>query len=531
MSQPFGFSCTGGLNTNLNEFDMLKQPGIAKELTNFEVHPDGGYRRVNGYTPFGSTRPESSAAIHGVYPYGLGVVVCAGTSIYYSENGNTWTQINYNTGTHGSLQADLSSLTELNRPNQGQAQFALMTAPTGHVVGTHGSLSIATGADKLAHFFIEGTGVTRKFHYSETSTPAAAKYIEILEKHLCVVDTTNQASTVYYSKTNDDDDFTGTGSGSVTIADKVTGIKSFRNTLFIFCENTIHRLDNINNAATIAVTQVTNNVGCLSGYSIQEIGGDILFLAPDGLRLVAATARIGDIELGTVSRQVQALISSVTANISDYVISSVVLRHRSQYRLFYTGTGAAIEGSRGLVGTLTADGFQWAETKGIQAPAISSAFNSVSEEKVYHGDNSGYIYEHDTGNYFYQEGSQKVINAYYKTPNLDFGDSGTLKTLKYAKISFGPEGDIDPYLRVRYDYEDPTIPQPADYELEGIRLPAIFGTSLFNTGTFGGSLDPTSTQAIEGSGHTCSFRIYSEDNSSPYSINGLYFNYTPSGRR
>ena len=56
MSQPFGFSCTGGLNTNLNEFDMLKQPGVAKELTNFEVHPDGGYRRVNGYTPFGTTK-------------------------------------------------------------------------------------------------------------------------------------------------------------------------------------------------------------------------------------------------------------------------------------------------------------------------------------------------------------------------------------------------------------------------------------------------------------------------------------------
>jgi hypothetical protein len=115
-----------------------------------------------------------------------------------------------------------------------------------------------------------------------------------------------------------------------------------------------------------------------------------------------------------------------------------VLRHRSQYRLFYTGTGANIEASRGLVGTLTANGFEWSETKGIQAPAIASAFNSVSEEKVYHGDNSGYIYEHDTGNYFYQEGSQQLINAYYKTPNLDFGDAGTLKTLKLSKLRMVP---------------------------------------------------------------------------------------------
>lgn len=49
MSQPFGISCKGGLNTNLNEFEMLKQPGLASKLQNFEVDPDGGYRRIQGY--------------------------------------------------------------------------------------------------------------------------------------------------------------------------------------------------------------------------------------------------------------------------------------------------------------------------------------------------------------------------------------------------------------------------------------------------------------------------------------------------
>ena len=54
-SQPFGISCKGGLNTNLNQLEMLAQPGLATKLINFEVDPDGGYRRVNGYTAFGST--------------------------------------------------------------------------------------------------------------------------------------------------------------------------------------------------------------------------------------------------------------------------------------------------------------------------------------------------------------------------------------------------------------------------------------------------------------------------------------------
>ena len=54
-SQPFGLSCKGGLNTNLNQFEMLAQPGLATDLENFEVDADGGYRRINGFTRFGNS--------------------------------------------------------------------------------------------------------------------------------------------------------------------------------------------------------------------------------------------------------------------------------------------------------------------------------------------------------------------------------------------------------------------------------------------------------------------------------------------
>jgi hypothetical protein len=531
MSLAFGLSCKGGLNTNLNEFDMLQQPGMATELKNFEVDPDGGYRRINGYTPFGAVRPIEGAKVLGVTPYGLGAVVCVGPSVFYSEDGNSWIQVNYDTTSTGALEADLPTLTELDRPNQGQASFALMRAPTGHTDNLYGSLTIATGADKVAHFHIDGTGPTRTFVYEEISVPSAGKYVEIHDKHLCVVDSENAPSTVYYSATNDDRDFAGTGAGSVTIADRITGIKSFRDALYIFCENTIHRLDNINDPATTSVVQITNNIGCVSGYSIQEIGGDVLFLAPDGIRLVAATSRIGDVELSSVSRQVQSIISRLTKSISNYTINSVVIRDKSQYRLFYSRDGQDINTGFALIGTLTANGFEWSEAVGIQAPSATSAFDGTGTEKTYHGDNLGYIYTHDAGNYFYQNGIAKTISASYKTPNLDFGDPGTRKTIKYVKISLSPEGELQPTLRVRYDYEDQTILQPPDYVLSEVRTPAIFGAAVFGSSNFGGTLDPMIRQAIQGSGHASSFKIFSNDNKASYSINGLYFDYTPSGRR
>jgi hypothetical protein len=84
---------------------------------------------------------------------------------------------------------------------------------------------------------------------------------------------------VYYSGTNDIDSFSSSGSGSVVISDAVVGLASFRGDLIIFCKNSIHKLSNINDANNIAVTPITTNVGCLSHGSIQEIGGDILFLS------------------------------------------------------------------------------------------------------------------------------------------------------------------------------------------------------------------------------------------------------------
>ena len=51
--QPYGLSCKGGLNTNLTQFEMLAQPGLALILENFEVDTDGGYRRINGFEKFG----------------------------------------------------------------------------------------------------------------------------------------------------------------------------------------------------------------------------------------------------------------------------------------------------------------------------------------------------------------------------------------------------------------------------------------------------------------------------------------------
>ena len=52
-SQPFALACEGGLDKSSSAFEMLRRPGAATTLENFEVDIAGGYRRINGYSLFG----------------------------------------------------------------------------------------------------------------------------------------------------------------------------------------------------------------------------------------------------------------------------------------------------------------------------------------------------------------------------------------------------------------------------------------------------------------------------------------------
>ena len=87
-------------------------------------------------------------------------------------------------------------------------------------------------------------------------------------------------------------------------------------------------------SSDFAVKPVTRNIGCVNGQTIQEFAGDLIFLGPDGLRTIAGTARIGDVELGTISSNVQSIFDT---NLSDAgSFTSIVIPDKTQYRIFFT---------------------------------------------------------------------------------------------------------------------------------------------------------------------------------------------------
>ena len=93
-----------------------------------------------------------------------------------------------------------------------------------------------------------------------------------------------------------DTDFTAAnGSGTISVGSAITGLIVFRQQLIIFTETSIFQLTG-NTLADFQLQPVTTDIGCVDKDTIQEVGGDIMFLGPDGLRLLSATERLGDLD-------------------------------------------------------------------------------------------------------------------------------------------------------------------------------------------------------------------------------------------
>ena len=422
--------------------------------------------------------------------------------------------------------SSLAAATTINRTSQSNVKFINFES-TG---GQNGTIYGVDGANKIFEFFIDDNS---KYHFQELerSSPVGCSLIERYAERIVVAGKTASPSTVFYSTRLKPYDFEGASAGSIDVGDIVTGIKVFRNSLIIFCKNSIYELTNLD--STPIIKSVTKNIGCVSGNSIQEIGGDLIFLAPDGLRTVAGTARIDDVELGSISRKILPLVNELLNNFAAFTISSIVIRERSQYRLFYYRTGEADAGQRGIIGTFkySSEGipaFEWSQTKGMPVKFCTSNLNSTGTEVIFHSDESGFVYQHDIGSSF--NGSNVV--AEFQTPDMDYGDNGLRKSLYKVKVNIEPEGiQNDLNLIIKYDFESSEVPQPSNFNVGQLSAPSLFGSAVFGTSIFGTATLPSKSVLVNGSGFSNNFKFFSNDTNAPYSVNGMFVSFIAGGRR
>ncbi len=476
QTSPSAFPLQGGLVLNKSTFAM--QPGEAQELINFEPDIDGGYRRINGFTKYNTNVvPQTSASTEEVLLsciFNDTIVAARGTKIFTAAAGSgSWTE-----------------------RDSGRTSAGVYTFERFNFDGNN-KLIVADGnnAPTVFNTSFAATDVSSAGSGEVSTAVTGAKFIAVFKDHMFYAGMSSTPQEVVFSVPFDEDDFTtGSGAGSFKVDDTITGLKVFRENLFIFCQ------------------------------TIQEFAGDLIFLAPDGLRTVAGTARIGDVELGTISTPVQSIFNDNITSASGF--RSVVIPNKTQYRVFFTKSGVSQVLTEGVITSLRGQAFEFASLKGIR-PTSTDTVTSATGTIVIHGGEGGYVYQQESGNDF--DGT--AIGGKYRSPDISFGDPGIRKHMHRVLVSYKPEASISADLFLRYDYEDPDTPRPAAYSLTASDIVAVYGTGVYGTATYGGQSEPLLRQSVEGSGFNVALRVDDNGTTAPYALRGFQMEYQTGARR
>jgi len=566
---PLSFNCEGGLVLNRSTFIM--QPGQALELENFEPDVGGGYKRLLGFRPLvNQVVPETNVSSEAVLlstKFNNFVLAARGEKIFSSASTELSIKVVSTTAMAGAGTLTVGSTAGFSSSGTIQINSEIFTY-TGKSTGAFTGVTRATGGTTAANhavtdvvsetWTVRDTGRTSAARYNfekynfdgndklivvdQTNAPtifntsltasdvsqssvAGAKHVVAFKNHMFYSGMSSTPQEVVFSEPFDEDGFNASdGAGSIKVDDTVVGLKVFRDNLFIFCENRIFKMGG-SSLSDFAIVPVTRNIGCINGFSILEFAGDLVFLGPDGLRTVAGTARIGDVELGTISANVQRLFRENLDDADAFV--SLVIPDKTQYRIFFSKATGTISATIGVIAVMKGQGFEFSTMKGIR-PACADTVIEDGDVVVLHGGFDGFVYRQEKGNTF--DGT--LINAKYRSPDLSMGDPGVRKHMQRVNINYAPESTIDADLFVRYDYESSQATRPAAYPLDSTNVAGTYGSSTYGSAVYGGPSQPIVRKAVEGSGFAVALRVEDGANATaPYTLKGFQLEFQVGARR
>ena len=493
-------SCEGGLNTNR---DVLSQgqlaSGSAIRLINYEPSVSGGYRRISGFQEAYPSLPGTGAALGVCVANNVndGILACRAPTSgnnylhYWDDATDAWVAVT----TSGS-----PTMTGVNK-----VRFHRYNWSADEVI-------LVDGVNPAATY--DGTTYTQLTH---ANAPANPKYVTTFKSHMFLAGASASQNSLYFSAPLDETDFSvANGAGEINVGFDIVQIKTFRDELYIFGTNNIKKLVG-NSVADFQLQQVTNDLGCIASDSVVELGGDLLFIGPDGLRPVSGTDRIGDVNLETISKNVQSIFNDIVLNQDLDGLSSVIIRQKSQFRMFFSASD-----SQGVIGALRqqqsgAIAFEFGQMLGITATCADSGYIG-QYEFVIHGDSDGKVYRQERGTDF--DGIE--IFSLFQTPFYHMGDPELRKNFLKLSTYMKAEGDTDIVLGIVYDYEDSNVLNPTNYDITTRGAAAFFNQAEYDAqAIYDGNPSPVVKTSFAGSGTSISIKYVTNDTNASHSIQGF----------
>jgi hypothetical protein len=497
----FKVYCEGGLNTNRDVLSQgERQPGSATLLVNYEPAVTGGYRRISGFTNSFGTVTGTGNVLGVCVADGIndGILACrkpsSGNNYLHKWNNSSssWTAIT----TSGS--PTMVGVTKV--------RFTRYNFSGSKVVLTDGINPAAT---------YDGTTYTQITH---NDAPTDPKFSAIFQNHLFLAGDPAHPTKLFFSAPLAETNFAANdGAGVINVGFPIVAIKSFRNELFIFGTTHIKKLAGTA-LANFVLQTVTDDLGCLASDSVVEIAGDLLFLSQDGLRPISGTAKIGDVNLESMSKNIQSIFTDIVFDIDLEGLSSVIIHQKSQVRFFFAATD-----SQGIIAGFRQNsqsgqlGFEFGQLLGLEATCADSGYIGQNEF-VIHGDSTGKVHRQEQGTSF----NGTDIFSIFQTPFYYMQDPEQRKIFYNVATYLRSEGDNELTMSVLYDYEDFNTLGPTNFILTTQNAAAYYNEALYNsTAVFDGNPAPVKRTNVSGSGKSVAFKYVTNDTNASHSIQGL----------
>lgn len=507
--ETFPVEFRGGLISNMNPLQQgISMPGSATILQNFEPSKQGGYKKILGFEKYVDDVVPGSGPVLGVKVANQSEIIAvresaSNVSEYFINAGTVWTSL---------------------------GSAALLGA---RVKGVDFNFD---GVHKI--LFVDGVNSPAVFNDSTNvltfptlpSDLTGAQHVATFKNAVFLAKGPNLFFSAPYSETDFDP---ANGAGAINVGHSITGLIVFREQLIIFSRNTIQRLVG-NTVADFQLSPIAEDIGCLHGETVQEVGGDVMFMAADGLRLLSATARIGDFGLEVASEPISKDALAFVG--SGEVFTSLILREKAQYRVFsYVPSLQSIR-AKGLIATKFSDqgasSISWATTAGIKAFCADGRYVPGRELTIF-ANEDGYVYRLETGGNFDGE----PIEAIYKSPFMSLNDPQIRKTFYKMSLYTDISGSFEVDLNLDFDLfkvSNYSTSQPNTIKLASSSTGVfIYGqpNTIYGAATYGSQLDNVYNTNIIGSGKTVSFRLQDLSTNPSFSLDTAVLEYRTNDRK
>ena len=431
-------------------------------------------------------------------------------TLYFHDTGTTWTQIGISSSTN----------TLKNR----YASFNF----------TQEDKTIFVDSKSYPIIFNASGSSTTQLSSSNSTDVQGAENVVVFKNHAFY----SKGSKIFFTAPNTVDDFaTGNGAGTINVGFDVTGMIGFREQLIIFTTDTIKKLVG-NTSSDFKLEPITDRIGCINPDSIQEFGGDIAYLSPDGIRLLSATDRIGDLALDVASDNIYKDANEFISQTD--VFCSVLVRGKSQYRLFAYIPSVQASSASGLIATKFiaqgGSGIAWSTTKGLKVNVADSTYSGAQETIMFANDD-GFCYRMDSGNSF--DGS--AIESIYESPFMPITDPQIRKTMYKLTLYAQPTGTMNVDVNFKIDFDagnDPSVIQPPTISVSSSAAGggiSLFGasTSLYggSSVTYGGVLDQIYKENLVGSFKTIAMRLTDNSTNPTFTLDTAVLEYRQHDRQ